>query len=490
MYAKFGNYPQNTVFQNFRVDYKTDLAEYNSDEKFFYSNTTSTIPKNEKKLKEIAGLGNSSVVEYDGLGAYFIDKIDENVWRLEVMPDAILIDNPFGRNSPDKTVGVIKWETHKMKLNLNELGSNFNLEPINDGNTFTSIVNDKSFLIKPGTYIISKKGIHKRWKPNDAFKTNTLKDYYAPNTTVDRPWFKHKSIKEITENKELAISIQFVSEKKPKEILIVGYNSDREYFTIKTESKGKYQYTAKIPSEKVKIGYLNYNIVVKLDDDNSITYPSGNDGNLYDWDFYDRKPYKVSVIPKSNPIYLFDAKDDANLLVREWRKSFKLIPTVNKDEAEYQVNLEKLFYPDNENLNANPIYDYSFKHFIIDKISGRKEDLSSKKHLVFYGSALNNKPCKLQLAFVLDDGSSFGKVIEIGTDLKEYPILISELRPVKTVTLPRPYPTFLPYYLEHQIKSNFDINSIESIQFSIGPSISEDQLEDKHGVGIVKIMLK
>ena len=52
------------------------------------------------------------------------------------------------------------------------------------------------------------------------------------------------------------------------------------------------------------------------------------------------------------------------------------------------------------NLNATPIYDYSFKHFILDKINGRQEDLSSKETVIFKGAALNSKPCKLQISFV------------------------------------------------------------------------------------------
>ena len=45
MNSEFGIYPQNTTFGNFKVDYKSDLAEYNSGEKFFYTNTTNTMPK-------------------------------------------------------------------------------------------------------------------------------------------------------------------------------------------------------------------------------------------------------------------------------------------------------------------------------------------------------------------------------------------------------------------------------------------------------------
>ena len=83
-------------------------------------------------------------------------------------------------------------------------------------------------------------------------------------------------------------------------------------------------------------------------------------------------------------MYLFNAKEDTDLLVRHWRRTFKLLPTEKENEAEYQLNIEKLFVPNSENLNAEPIYDYSFKHFILDKIRGRESELLSKENIVFY----------------------------------------------------------------------------------------------------------
>jgi len=195
-------------------------------------------------------------------------------------------------------------------------------------------------------------------------------------------------------------------------------------------------------------------------------------------------------VPSENNITLFNAKADADLLVKEWRNTLKLVPTKNDNEDVYHINIEKLFVIDNENLNATPIYDYSFKHFILDKIKGRQEDLSSKEIAVFKGNALNNKPCKLQIAFVMNDGAAFGNVIEIGTETKEYKLLIKDLKPVKTVTLPRPYPSFLPYYLDHNLNSEFDINKIESIQFSIGPEILKTDLKNTHGISIISVSLE
>ncbi|WMI68555.1 hypothetical protein [Mangrovimonas sp. YM274] len=488
LYAEFGKYPENTSFGNFKIDYKTDLAEYNSEEKFFYTNTTSSNPKNLKKLEEIAGYGSSPVVTYDGQGAYFMDKLSKGVWRLEVQPDAIWVDNPFGKNSPKKTVAVINWETHSMSIDLKDLGEGFSIEAINEGNGFQSQVTGKVFSIQPGTYIISKKGSKKTWSVNDAFKTNKLNDFYAPKTTVDKPWLRHEPIKEVTENTALQLEVQYVAPNKPKSIQLLGYSS-KGRFQVDFKNIQGYRYTATLPAEYLQIGFVHYNIVVKSDD-TFRSYPANMEGKFSDWDFYDIEDYVVKVVSESNPIYLFDAEQDTDDLVRPWRKGFKLVPTEENGQSECQMNLEQLFVEDSENRNATPIYDYSFKHFIIDKIDGRQSSLKDKATLVFKGRSLTDKPLPLQIAFVMEDGSSYGGMLTLEPEMGDYTLSLSELKPVKTVTLPRPYPSFLPYYLEHDITSKFDVNNLESLQFSIGPGIPENQLRAPHGIGMVSVRLE
>ena len=118
----YGHYPADSVFDVFRVSYKNSLSEMNSDEEFYYSNSTTTKPINASKLKHIAGVGSSPVVQYDGSGAYFLDKIENGIWRLEIMPDAIHIRDPFAKASPKKEVTRIQWQSQTMEIRMPDLG--------------------------------------------------------------------------------------------------------------------------------------------------------------------------------------------------------------------------------------------------------------------------------------------------------------------------------------------------------------------------------
>ena len=490
MYKSYGTYPENTHFDHTTVNYEKDLAIFNNGEKYFYTNTTNIIPENELDLKEIAGFGNSPLVEYGGKGAYFLDKIEKGLWRLEVMPDALWVEDPFGKNSFQKKVAVIQWKEHRMKLNLRDLGEGFTVKVINDGNMYVPKIKNNSLSIYPGTYIISRKGVQKYWSKEDAFKGYQLKSFYAPKSTVDKTYVLHKPLSEITENSQLKVSIDLISDLKIKEIRLKGNNAEQEYFDIKMCQKNGYQYDAILDSTYTKKGFIKYSIVASYFDNSKRTFPSNTKGDVYDWDFYATQTYATKVVSKNTPIYLFDAKEDTKDLVGSWRKTFRLVPTERYREAEYQMIFEKLYSPDPENQNAQPIHDYSFKHFVLDKIHERAKELLEKKKMVIDARSLLDSPTKVQFSLVLKNGTSFGKIIELTPKRKKHTILLSNLKPTKTVLLPRPYPTFLPYYFESIQNNALVLRDIESIQVSIGPEISKEERSQKLGIAITRISLE
>ncbi len=210
MNEDLGGYPDNLNFGNFSISYEKDLAEMNSAEKFLYTNSTESQPKNLKKLKQIAGFGDSPVVKYDGKGAYFLDKLEDGIWRLEVMPDAILVDNPFGNNSLEKTLAVIKHGKWEMEVNLPGLGKEFEVKGINEGNNFDETSVGNSFQIEPGTYILSKKGKNRKTFYKD-WTAENLTAFVAPENTVDRTYLVHEPVATLSEGRKHEISATVVS---------------------------------------------------------------------------------------------------------------------------------------------------------------------------------------------------------------------------------------------------------------------------------------
>ncbi|WP_282018414.1 hypothetical protein [Salegentibacter mishustinae] len=485
--SDFGVYPKNLEFQDFKIDYEKDLAVLNSEEKFIYTNTNEIQPKSLKNLRQVAGFANSEVIKYEGKGAYFLDKLVDEVWRLEVMPDAILIDNPFGSNSLEKTVTVIKWNEWEMSLDLPGLNENFSLAALNKDNEFTPKVKGKSFKIRPGTYLLKKEGAEFD-KNSDLNLRFELEEFTAPESTVAQTYILHEPIKELTENSSAEITAEIVSDKEIEKVEAWLQNGNT-YKAIELKNKSAYNYSAEIPESVLKNGFLEYRIIVTTNKGKE-TFPGKVSGSPEDWDFYSEKVFTTQIVKETKPLYIFNAAEDEDYIIGEWNPGNKLVPTDIPGEAEYRVKVEKLFEKDVENPEAEPVYDYSFRYNFNRKIAGRKAELKSKDSLVIKARALTESTDKLQIALVMKNGAAFGTTLDIDQETKTYKIDLYTLKPVKTVSLPRPYPSFLPYYFEHSYNGNFKLENVEALQFSIGPGIEEKELENPHGVGIISVSLE
>jgi hypothetical protein len=489
MYKNFGRYPTNKKFGAFQVDYENDLAEMVTDEEFFYTNHTKTSLPNPNKLEHIAGWGNSSIVNYEGTGAYFLDKIETGVWRLEVMPDALWIMDPFERTSPRKEVAVINWAKWPMSIDLADLASGFGIAPLNNGNTFSSIANGKSFEIQPGTYLLTKKDVVTKISKEDRLGNFQIKEFSAPPTSVTKTIVVHKPIQEVSSDKVFLVTATIISKGSPQNVDIFLFGDGIRPKTIPMKRARGYQYVGVVPESVVQEGFLNYFISVTVNGKVQ-TFPSGMDGSPKDWDFFDENPYTSRVLITNEPHYLFDAATDADKLSRQWTRGSALMPLADSRKAELLVNVEKLFTPDSENKNAKPISDYSIRYFFGEKIKGRANDMTGKQRIILKGRSLNGKPLKIQIALIQKDGTVFGGTITLGTTTADHDLKLSELKEVPLVTLPRPYPSFLPYFFKAEFTSGFSISKAESLQLSIGPGLDEMELREKNGFALESVRLE
>src|SRR5213075_1254548 len=105
----FGSYPENTNFGDFHVSYEKNLGELAASDAFLYTGTTETRPPNPDQLRRIAGVGSSQVVQYDGSGVYFLDRVRSGLWRFEVYPDAVPVRDPFEAPNRDVMVTRALW---------------------------------------------------------------------------------------------------------------------------------------------------------------------------------------------------------------------------------------------------------------------------------------------------------------------------------------------------------------------------------------------
>ncbi|HEY1764709.1 MAG TPA: hypothetical protein VGF85_07275, partial [Opitutaceae bacterium] len=221
LFKSFGAYPADTSFEGVHVSYSDDLAELVTDTKFFYTNPTSAPPSAPASLEEVAGYGTSPIVSYLGRGAYFIDRLEPGVWRLEVMPDAVWVSDPFAKASPKKEVARIAWNSWPMTIHLPDLGPAFHIRGLNDGNTLSAQASDGTLIVRPGAYLLSRENSPTRWGPKSAWRNIILGEFVAPAASVDKAYVVHAPPVEITAGEALTIrAVVATPAPRPKVTLI------------------------------------------------------------------------------------------------------------------------------------------------------------------------------------------------------------------------------------------------------------------------------
>lgn len=486
MNENYGGYPANTRFGSFRVSYEQDLAELITEKEYYHTNTTATPPPAPASVEHIAGSGDSPLVSYEGNGAYFLDKVRPGVWRLEVLPDALWIKDPFSPASPRKQVAVINWRSWPMKCNVPDLGTSFKVSGINAGNAYTTTTTDGGFAISPGTYVIAKSGTAVTINPDDKWGNARMGEFVAPPATVTRTSVLHHPLTEVLEGTMASIEATVISKEAPTAVEIHSVGTGRRMEVVPMTKVRGYTYQAMLSAAK---GFLRYYIVVRHGDERR-TFPADDASGPGDWDFAGHGPYEVRIAPKATPLYIFEAGADSREMSRPWVPGSGPVPIEVPGKAELQVSLQRLATADPENVKAAPVEDYSMRYYFGKKMAGRMQELPSRKKLVLSARSLEERAFPAQVALIMSNGSAYGATVMVEPNQREYTLSLTDLKPVPIVTLPRPYPTFLPYFFEPSTVAKFDPALVESLQISIGPGMDDAEAKKTHGLALRWVRLE
>ena len=437
-YRSYGKYPNDTIFGNFHVSYFHDLSELNSPEKYFYSNTTDTQPVAPEQLQSIAGTGNSPVIQYEGTGAYFLDRLEKGLWRLEIMPDAIQINDPFAKPSLKKEVVAIEWNKWDMKINLPPLTSNFTVTGINEGNSYKAEATGGIIpSVSPGVYLLQIAGFTPAgtWNKETKWGNIRLGEYAAPPADTLRYIVAHQPASVVESGKPLILEAQVVGAEFPDSVIVytdrISFWSDKNPY-FKMERTHGYTYRVTIPAEQIHQGKFRYNILV-CKNQKQTTFPGGIDGSPLDWDYISSEYWATAVVAPDSEILLF------------------------KETGEYS-GLD--YYPTTNLLFLRKDIRKDIEHRISRLQQCRQICLSGK-----------NLPDTLTVGFITNNGITYAATIkgiphQAWDDKDIIRIPVSELKQTSTVFLPVPYPVFMKKQFEPESIIPFHIEDIDKIEIS------------------------
>ncbi len=439
-YSTFGDYPANNKFGDFRVSFDEDLSLANTDSCFYYANSTAEVPMNLSGLKHIAGCGNSVPVKYDGTGAYFLDKLAEGVWKLEVYPDALWLGDPFEPTGMSRQVSRLYWNQRRMSVSLPGLTNSFFVNAMKKGKSISVPVDRGEFLIKPGVYIISAKMPDKKMLGGYlAGSEQFLADIYIPANEPGIVSVINKTEEKQAEEGKVKLKFQIASDKEISgaEVFLqrLGWRGYTKYL-LKKEDGFLYGF-----NDSVKMaanGELRYCLAVKSGN-KTFTFPGGIQGSPDDWDFRIDNPWSLSIAPQNENISLFNVSTDyKDILIPHFNTGMRYtLDYPGTWDSNIPLSVKVSYSTEN-------IIPFVLQFSVADKIKSKYSSNNEYKNIVIRAQSNQAHDSKIKINLLLEDGRCYTVPVALTKGWKDIALPLSSFMPGDAYIMPSAYPLFLP----------------------------------------------
>ncbi len=478
----YGSYPADSSFDAFRVSFKESLSEMNSEQEFYYSNSTNSNPVNSIKLQHLAGVGSSPVVHYDGSGAYFLDKAGEGLWRLEVMPDAIHIRDPFERASPKKEVTRIEWQRQAMTILLPDLGEGFSIKGLNTGNNYTTTVTGNSFSIEPGTYLITSTKAKGKTFSIGKMGALDMNEFVAPQSFSNEPFVKHIPYTEVSSGTSFTIEATIVGLGTGDKITVQvnklggGFGQSR---LITMTRRASCDYIAEVPMELATPGVLNYRIIIQKANGDYIVFPGNYKSNPFAWDYYNNDTWQTFVAAVNSGLEIFNPTNDRNARIYPtFRRGFQTSYITGANPGQLILRLAT-----NE-LSGDHIM--GFQYTFTGKLKGRESETFDK--LVIRARATGAEQVKAKITLTNADANSFSASITLSNSFRDIEVPLHGMVLDSVLLLPVPYPGFMPLWFKGSgAPGVFKLSEAQRIQVIIGNDVPPAEFNKPYSMEIESI---
>lgn len=462
---QFPSYPLDTLFGDFRVSYKQDLSVMNTADKFYYSNETSVVPQQIDRLQHIAGYRSSPVVRYTGSGAYFLDQLEDGVWRLELMPDAEQVADPFAKPSLSREVMQILYTAHLMDIQLPNLGAAYTVQYIDNNKADNQIqqVEQTSFTTKPGVYLLKRKALVSKnsWTADSKWKLGKIGDFYAPVATVSsKPVMIHQPASAIEKGNAIGLDFRLIAAQQPDSIIlqtdqISFWKAHNPY--IKLVAKDRYTYEALLPESMLQEDVLRYTVTVFMGGQ-QFTYPDNKNGAPLDWDYQVDHYWTSALVDPHSSILLTQSKE------KECPFERYAIPEKAYVTAKMEQNKVTEVAQWNYSFHGQDVgARYFWTKDIKELIAARPKGIDQATTLCIQLQLKDHKG-NYEFGFMDDQGYTYTKQVLVNNQDKHIlRIPLADLQLVPTAIIPAPYPDFLDRYFTPEIPLPFVKNKIEKL---------------------------
>lgn len=486
---QFDDYPADTVFGDFTLSHHKELSLLNAPEAFLYSNDTDAAPVREESLQRVAGVGSSPVVSYSGTGAYFLDRLEDGVWRLEVLPDVILVRDPFEAPAFDKHVAYVEWHDYPMTISLPDLGYRFSVRGVNEGNGFRATAESGTFSVSPGAYVLARQGVDgAAWTPDRQYRNLLVGEYHAVPTNSTEPVVWHRPYASLVAGEPVTIRANVAGLDVGDSVILLVQPLAGPGQRLPMTEVSPHRFAAEIPARSVTTGALRYFIVVDRGQNEYVTFPGANPSAPWRWNFYQSDEHWLTrVVEPGSPLELWDAADDYEATFQGFGGwggggTSALVSTDLPDRVARSVSSTR---------PTGGRHVVGFGTYIRDRIAGVPTPaLASYDQVVVRARTGFDNPAPLKVILVDTDGNSYSAKVPVTESWGSHRIPLSAFTPDRFMLLPRAFPTIMASWYATGEPSPVEPAKIEQIQFYIDTSAVPDYDGEPYGFAIESAWLE
>ena len=442
--GSYGPYPENTRFGDFHVSHEGNLAELVATDAFLHAGSTEAVPPDQSSLRRIAGLGSSPLVRYQGEGIYFLDKVQPGLWRLEVYPDAVPVQDPFEPPSPRKVVTRAISRSWTMTVALPDLGTGFTVQPVTAGNPATVRAVDGLFGVTPGVYVLSAAGPVDLATLPKTVGTVGFAEYHAPPADSLPLSVQSLTGPAVLTDRDAVLRARVVDRVPPDSVALFLRPAGGFYRRYPMQPADGYAYAATVPAPALRAGPHEFVITV-FRGGSAVTHPGNQPRTPWDWDYTPRSAWLLDAVSPTTPLRLFDPGLDASTL------AFSRIGDAGR-RGLFRIGLsdvtgQPIFRFELPEHAAGPAGDdYTASLVVRDRILARQETLSGAGEVRLRLRGLGARQT-VHVTLMEDDGTSWSAAVIADSVWTERSLPLTAFAPGRGVLLPQGFPGQWSYWV-------------------------------------------
>ena len=494
--ADYGHYPDNLRFGDFRVSYESDSSELNAKDAFMNAGDTHSTPLDPASLQRIAAVGSSPLVDYEGTGAYFLDKLRQGLWRLEVYPDEVLVRDPFEQPQPGKVVSRLLYRSWPMTIHLPDLRNDYFAIPLNiaaENSPTVRHASNAQVTVQPGVWLLSvSEHIDRSSLPTHIARVG-LSEFHV-NARVSYPdLVQTLAPAEYPADAPVDISVRVSNDTLPDEVNLwvraAGTRSFGKSIAMR-RTRGN-DYVAHFGLGVLSPGLYEYAVTSRTGT-RVVTFPGAAPQQPGEWPFQSEATWSFRVTPPGTSVRLLDPKVDYSRLsfVRPGEQYrlpfFQIAPGEETDEAALSLVL-----PD---LGKDTPERYACVLYVGDAISAHKKEAANGAALDIKLRSVGGTRRTIEVTLVEQDGTAWTAPVLAGPAWSTVSIPVTQLKVSRSIHIPSPFPALWDYWRsipEHRggPGDRIHLENVERLQLTLTANKGAPG-EDAQGAAIESIRLR